>query len=398
MPDLRIVYTQSVPIAADFNSHLGPALCINQTTGIAYYINAAGAVTAIPPHLDSVGSTQGQILYRGAAAWVALAPGSSGQYLQTQGAAANPQWAAAGGATPHAALGRVTLTSATPVTTANVSAATNIYYTPYAGDLVPIYSGSWTETTCSELTLALDSNAGHTGYHQSGKNFDLWIVNDSGTLRMGTGSAWTNDITVADARTRVNGILLNSASITFRYGSGANDYATVAAQRATLVGTVRMTANGQTEDSETKRFISNLYCRLRRKLKIAFSSSHAYTTNSWRQWNNSATNQVEILNCVSEDAVEAWGLSGISTTSASSAPDFGIGLDATTTQAADALNSEWYPKNTNDSVVWVTARYCGYPGQGYHYITAIEKGDTGGTFWGVIPARAQGGLYGTVIG
>lgn len=48
--------------------------------------------------LDFIGSAaQGDILYRGASAWARLAAGTSGHYLQTQGAAANPQWAAVGG-------------------------------------------------------------------------------------------------------------------------------------------------------------------------------------------------------------------------------------------------------------------------------------------------------------
>lgn len=41
----------------------------------------------------TLGSTQGDILYRGASAWSVLAPGTNGNFLQTQGAAANPQWA-----------------------------------------------------------------------------------------------------------------------------------------------------------------------------------------------------------------------------------------------------------------------------------------------------------------
>ena len=45
--------------------------------------------------LDFVGSAaQGDILYRNASAWVRLGAGTSGYYLQTQGAGANPQWAA----------------------------------------------------------------------------------------------------------------------------------------------------------------------------------------------------------------------------------------------------------------------------------------------------------------
>lgn len=42
--------------------------------------------------LDFAGSTQGQILYRDAAGWVVLAPGTTGQALETRGAAANPVW------------------------------------------------------------------------------------------------------------------------------------------------------------------------------------------------------------------------------------------------------------------------------------------------------------------
>jgi hypothetical protein len=45
------------------------------------------------------GIVQGCILYRNATEWVVLTPGTSGQILQTQGAAANPQWVTGGGGT-----------------------------------------------------------------------------------------------------------------------------------------------------------------------------------------------------------------------------------------------------------------------------------------------------------
>jgi hypothetical protein len=48
----------------------------------------------LSPLLDqAAGSAQGSVLYRGAQRWAALPPGSSGQFLQTSGAAANPSWA-----------------------------------------------------------------------------------------------------------------------------------------------------------------------------------------------------------------------------------------------------------------------------------------------------------------
>lgn len=43
--------------------------------------------------LDGIGSTVGDLLYRDAAAWEALNPGVGGQFLETQGPAANPAWA-----------------------------------------------------------------------------------------------------------------------------------------------------------------------------------------------------------------------------------------------------------------------------------------------------------------
>ena len=46
------------------------------------------------------GSTQGSVIYRSASAWTALTPGSSGQFLTTNGAAANPSWGTGTGVLP----------------------------------------------------------------------------------------------------------------------------------------------------------------------------------------------------------------------------------------------------------------------------------------------------------
>lgn len=47
--------------------------------------------------LDSIGSTRGDVLFRGAGGWSVLAPGTAGQVLTTGGAGADPSWAAGGG-------------------------------------------------------------------------------------------------------------------------------------------------------------------------------------------------------------------------------------------------------------------------------------------------------------
>lgn len=46
--------------------------------------------------LDLISSTRGSVLYRGDTAWAALGPGTAGQFLKTNGAGADPEWASGG--------------------------------------------------------------------------------------------------------------------------------------------------------------------------------------------------------------------------------------------------------------------------------------------------------------
>ncbi|WP_415061508.1 DUF1566 domain-containing protein [Bdellovibrio sp.] len=59
--------------------------------------SAAPVATSLSTLIDSMtgGTTQGSLLYRDVAGWSVLPPGVSGQFLKTQGPAANPQWASA---------------------------------------------------------------------------------------------------------------------------------------------------------------------------------------------------------------------------------------------------------------------------------------------------------------
>jgi hypothetical protein len=99
------------------------------TTGqVAYYAANGTAVSgeSLSALIDSaIGSTQGDVLYRGASAWSVLAPGTSGQFLQTQGAAANPQWATA----PNNGYSNVVKSSSSgaySITSTSYAAVTNL--------------------------------------------------------------------------------------------------------------------------------------------------------------------------------------------------------------------------------------------------------------------------------
>jgi hypothetical protein len=77
-------------VAADLPAIASHTVLANTTGSSA--APAADTLTAI---IDaSIGSTQGDILYRGASAWSVLAAGTSGYVLTTGGAAANPSWSA----------------------------------------------------------------------------------------------------------------------------------------------------------------------------------------------------------------------------------------------------------------------------------------------------------------
>lgn len=73
--------------------------------------SAAPTAKTITETLDGVlGSTQGTIIYRSASVWTTLAPGTTGQFLKTLGAASNPLWAAVTSSVPAAlAVGSIVL-------------------------------------------------------------------------------------------------------------------------------------------------------------------------------------------------------------------------------------------------------------------------------------------------
>lgn len=68
-------------------------------TGTLPVANGGTGATSLSAALDSFSSTQGSVLYRNATQWVALAPGTAGQFLTTQGAGANPSWSSGGAGT-----------------------------------------------------------------------------------------------------------------------------------------------------------------------------------------------------------------------------------------------------------------------------------------------------------
>ncbi len=274
--------------------------------------------------------------------------------------------------------GRLTLTTATPVPVADVTAGATVYYTPYVGRFVPIYDGTeWVIYDIGgELSLALDSNAAHTGYHQSGKLFDFFIENSTGTPRLVTGPAWSSNTARAQAISQVNGIYVNTASMTAKFDTSSSTV-TVAASRGTYVGSAYMSAGAQTNDSARLRHLWNMYNRVSRKLmRQDTTDTWNYSTNSFQQANASATNQVEVMRGLDEDVVSLSLIAAaFSSTATFRSVLVAIGLDSATTKAADCVNTGG--SGSSAVVATLSAAYSGYPGLGYHFLAWLERG--GGT-------------------
>lgn len=68
-------------------------LLLDSTVGAAVWTEITAGASTIQTLLDGISTTQGVILYYNGTDWVALAAGTSGQFLKTNGIMANPEWA-----------------------------------------------------------------------------------------------------------------------------------------------------------------------------------------------------------------------------------------------------------------------------------------------------------------
>lgn len=302
--------------------------------------------------------------------------------------------------------GRLTLETGVPVSTSDQTAKTTVYYQPYEGDYAPFSlsdSNSYEMCTIgvSGLSLALDSDSGHTGYHQSGKNFDLFLYRrgSSAVFTLATGPAWTNDTTRASAISKPNGIWANTSSMTVRFGTSAGDTESLSAGEGVYVGTIRCSANGQTEDSLANRFVWNAYNRRPRPMQVfEGTDSWSYSTATNRQLNNNAANQLAFVRGLDEDAASAKMQVLVSSNVNTQGVVAGIGLDSTSSFASASMpmfETAW----TLYSLFHST--YFGVPGLGYHYLAALERGGGSNTqtWYGDagVPSLVRSGIHGEVF-
>ncbi len=278
---------------------------------------------------------------------------------------------------PSICQGRLTLTTGTPVTTADVTAAATVFWAPYKGNGIGLYDGAslWTLYTTAEVSVSIAGVAANLPR-------DVFARNVAGVVTLDT-TAWTNTTTRATALTTQDGVLVKSGDTTRRY-----------------LGTICTTGTvGQTEDSFAKRFLWNYYHRQRRPMRVVeATATWNYTTATYRQANAAVANQMAFLIGVAEHEVEGEVVSTYSNTNAGIDGAVAIGQDVTNAVTAGTLQSD--SSSTIGQFMMARASLKLFPAVGYHFWAWLEYSvATGTTTWrGTSTAYVVSGIHGVTEG
>lgn len=276
--------------------------------------------------------------------------------------------------------GRITLTTALPVTTADVLAATTVRFTPYKGNRCAFFDGStWIPATFSELSLALGADAADT-------NYDLFYFDNAG-VRTLERLAWTNATTRATALVLQDGVWVKTGVTTRKY-----------------LGTYRTTGVvGQTEDSYAKRFVWNFYNRVPRGMRVLEpTNTWTYTTNTTRQANGSTVNQLAFVVGIAEVWVKARIKAFASNATVTQVLQIGVGVDSTTTITPNNIGIDARLTNAG-AITALETTYEEYSALGFHFWAWLENDTTatGTTTWygdNNTPTLIQAAIFGELQG
>lgn len=313
-----------------------------------------------------------------------------------------PGGAGAGGL-PPAPGGRISLTSGVALPAADVVGATTIYYIPCAGGTVPVFNGTEMHAVDmgAGLSLPLDVSSGHAGYHQVGRNFDLFAVVVGGVLRLGTGPSWNSGSGSDVARgtgagsTELqlkNGFWTNKNAISVRIGAASGDVLAVAANQATYLGSFRATADGQATDAERARLVYNAYNQAIRRVAVTdVGTSHSYATQTFRIFNNDNANKIDVLFGLAGGSASLQALNLVTNSTATvRIPTNGVGLDG-----ASAILSTGLQKAISSVANETVQAICDASiGMGYHFLAWLERGaGADAQTW----YSSTSGLFGSVV-
>ena len=228
-----------------------------------------------------------------------------------------------------------------PFPSSDQSAKTAVYYRPDVGNLIPISDGTNFQVRIfSQLTLTLVAN------HLADTIYDVFVFDDSGTMRIATGPAWNTITHGSGARgtgagttelSRLKGLIVNTNQLTVRNGSSTY---TMNALCGTYVGTILIDGSaGQvtchTSYGQSRKWgIWNPYNQREIKLKAGTSTaSWTYSTQTWRAANGESANSIAYVTGLADRIATARYIQNVGASGTSSIQrtnSFAIGWNSTT--------------------------------------------------------------------
>ena len=306
----------------------------------------------------------------------------------TTGSTSTAVWTAVNASTAAAVVpppqGRLTPISATPVIATDSIAATSIYYTPYAGNLCPIYNGtSFVPTAFIEQQLTLVAS------HVASNIYDVFMFSNSGVPTIVTGPSWSGgtggNITAGScargtgaggaALTMISGILTNAVSITGRNG---NTTYTINANLATYLGSIFMDGtNGQVSCylgwGQSRKFgVWNAYNRIP-IIMIGGDSTATWADSgaaTIRPSNGAAANNITVFCGLAEEAVDANFTQSVTSNGASRGFEIGLGLNSTTAFSGTPFQATVMP---NTAELTGRSEYQLIPSLGINTLQSLES-------------------------
>ena len=279
-------------------------------------------------------------------------------------------WQAISGLTVVAPGGRLTLTTGTPVLSGAVLAATTVYYTPHANDVVPLWNGaSFNLQDCAELSNVLSaSSSGNAGPAAAvaGSVYDLFVWSNAGVCTLTRGPAWATLTTRSMTLARQNGMLVNATAIT---NGPAGGYGTYVGTVVTDAGGATVTFNptpAAASGGPTNGAWVGLWNTYNRVFLAASAKDNnsfwAYTVSAWRAADASNNNRVSFVTGLAEDALSAQYTAYNYGGSAGA----GVAVDSTTTPGVIGFNGNLTAGQIS------TPPYASIGLVGVHYIQALE--------------------------
>lgn len=282
---------------------------------------------------------------------------------------------------PKVIEGRITLLSASAVPQNDITGATTIYYTPYIGNTISLWSlasSGWVNYNFTEKSVSVPAT--------TSTMYDVYMRASDQSLQL---VAWTSQTVRASEIVLLDGVWVRSGQADFRWLG------------CIMTGTV----SGQTADSAGSRYCWNAFNRVVRPVFCTdTTNTWTYSSAAFEEFRNQSTEGVSRVGVICGLITEPFRATvtanfTVSTNSARSA-QVAIGLDSSTAVAQGCIVGAGVASSTAITFAQITAEYTDYPGLGYHTFRCLEaqpsasatvtwKGDNGGTF----PFSGMTGLW-----